>query len=145
MSKYQPLGDFLRSQYGDEVRVRFADIEKVLGFPLPASARFHRPWWSNNPENSAITKVWLQAGFRTEQVDMAGEVLVFARTKEAIVNSDTAGMSEGAKLLVPAKAYELPPHPAIGAMKGMLTIMPGVDVTEPADPDWGRIAYGDDD
>jgi len=27
-------------------------------------------------------------------------------------------------------------HPAWGAMKGMIRIMPGVDVTQPADPDW---------
>ena len=26
-------------------------------------------------------------------------------------------------------------HPAWGAMKGMIRIMPGVDITQPADPD----------
>lgn len=34
-------------------------------------------------------------------------------------------------------------HPAWGCMKGTLTIMPGVDLTAPADPDWGKV-YDDD-
>jgi hypothetical protein len=133
MSKYEPLGDFLRSQYGEEVRVRFADIERVIGFPLPASARTHRPWWSNNPDNSAITKVWLNAGFRTEQVDMAGETLVFARAKKEAMMAP--GFGEASVAPVPA-GTRLRPHPAFGAMKGMITIMPGVDLTEPAYPEW---------
>ncbi len=27
-------------------------------------------------------------------------------------------------------------HPLIGSMKGMVQIAPGVDLTEPADPEW---------
>lgn len=30
-------------------------------------------------------------------------------------------------------------HPAFGCMRGTLTILPGVDLTEPADPDWGKV------
>ncbi|MHB1104204.1 MAG: helix-turn-helix transcriptional regulator [Devosia sp.] len=30
-------------------------------------------------------------------------------------------------------------HPAFGCMKDTLTILPGVDLTEPADPDWGKV------
>lgn len=134
MSKYEPLGEFLRSQYGDEIRVRFAEIERVLGFPLPPSARTHRPWWSNNPDNSAITKVWLNAGFRTEQVDMGGETLVFARTRKEA--SMAAGFGEAKAALPVVAGKPLAPHPAFGAMKGIVTIMPGVDLTAPADAEW---------
>jgi hypothetical protein len=28
-------------------------------------------------------------------------------------------------------------------MKGAVTVEPGVDLTEPADPHWGEVAYGD--
>jgi hypothetical protein len=30
-------------------------------------------------------------------------------------------------------------HPAYGALKGMITLLPNVDYTEPADPDWGKV------
>jgi hypothetical protein len=31
----------------------------------------------------------------------------------------------------------VPRHPLFGALKGLLIVMPGTDLTEPADPDWG--------
>jgi transcriptional regulator with XRE-family HTH domain len=34
-------------------------------------------------------------------------------------------------------------HPLFGSMKGTTIIMPGVDLTQPADPDWGKV-YDDD-
>jgi len=33
-------------------------------------------------------------------------------------------------------------HPLFGWMKGTITIAPGVDLTQPADPAWGEVAYG---
>jgi hypothetical protein len=146
MSKYDPIGEFLRSQFGDEIPMTFVEVERVLGFRLPPSAREHRPWWSNNPDNSAMTKVWLKAGFRTERVDLAGEKLVFVRggAEEETMSPGKKGFSEAAAAASNI-AKGTTRHPALGAMKGMLTIMPGVDLTEPADPEWGRIAYGDDE
>src|SRR4051812_23683676 len=91
MSKFEPLTAFLSSLPTSERRVTFGEIKRILGFKLPPSARRHRPWWSNNPDNSAITKAWLAAGFRTEQVDMAGESLVF---RKAEPRSSAAGSSE---------------------------------------------------
>jgi hypothetical protein len=35
-----------------------------------------------------------------------------------------------------AEAGEKPFHPAYGFMKGLVRIMPGTDLTQPADPDW---------
>ena len=34
-------------------------------------------------------------------------------------------------------------HPLFGSMKGTSIVMPGVDLTQPADPDWGKV-YDDD-
>jgi hypothetical protein len=99
----------------------FAEIERVTGVKLPPSAIKHRPWWSNNPDNSVLTKVWLEAGFESEQVDMEKRKLVFKRVRpvKAAVETDDDFV-----------------HPAYGAMKGLIRIMPGVDLTEPADPEW---------
>jgi hypothetical protein len=122
MSKYAPLAEYLKRQGHERVPMTFAEIERITGAKLPASATKHRPWWSNNPDNSVLTKVWLAAGFESEQVDMAGRKLVFRRVRAP------------AKQLSPTG--EQPFHPAYGAMKGLIRIMPGTDLTQPADPEW---------
>ena len=119
MSKYTPLAEYLKRQDREHVPLTFAEIEKIIGAKLPPSATRHRPWWSNNPDNSVMTRAWLDAGFESEQVDMAARKLVFKRVR-------------GAK---PAGEEEKPFHPAYGAMKGLVRIMPGVDITQPADPE----------
>lgn len=123
MSKYSPLADYLKRQDRERVPITFAEIERITGTKLPASALKHRPWWSNNPRNSVMTKVWLDAGFESEQVDMESRKLVFRRVRK--LNTRGAGDEGGEK----------PFHPAWGAMKGLIRIMPGVDITQPADPE----------
>jgi hypothetical protein len=44
------------------------------------------------------------------------------------------------------RSKQIPPgerHPLFGALKGMTFIPPGVDLTEPADPDWGKVYEND--
>ena len=74
MGKYSALGDYLRAQTRSEVPMTFAQIERVIGAKLPQSHKY-RAWWSNNAFNSVMTKTWLEAGYRTERVDMAGRKL----------------------------------------------------------------------
>jgi hypothetical protein len=126
VSKYDALGAFLKSQRGDRVPMSFAEVERITGGKLPPSAAKHRPWWSNNPDNSVMTRVWLDAGFESEQVDMAGRKLVFRRVRRS-VDSSAAGSRH-------SQNY----HPLLGALKGLMQIVPGTDLTKPADPDWGK-------
>lgn len=79
MGKYDPLGDYLRSKQTAEVPMTFADIEQVIGASLPPASERHPAWWSNNPSNNVMTKVWLDAGYRTERLDLGGRRLVFRR------------------------------------------------------------------
>ena len=125
MSKYAALGTYLKRQTGEQVPLTFAEIEKITGQKLPASARKHRPWWSNNPHNSVMTKVWLDAGFESEAVDMPARKLVFRRVRGAQQPGE-----------VPQSAGEKPFHPAYGFMKGLVRVMSGTDLTQPADPEW---------
>ena len=125
MSKYSALGDYLKRQHGERVPLTFGEIERITGTKLPASAHKHRPWWSNNPDNSVMTKVWLDAGFESEQVNISARKLVFRR----VGKSRSRTMQDSG---------EQPFHPAYGFMKGLVRIMPGTDLTQPADPEWAH-------
>ena len=71
MGKYEPLAQFLRKQQTHEVRLTFGEIERIVGAKLPPSARKQRAWWSNNPDNSVMTKVWLWRRSRRGAIAMA--------------------------------------------------------------------------
>jgi hypothetical protein len=134
VGKYEPLGHFLRKQRTAEVPVTFREIEKITGVKLPPKAQHHRAWWSNNPDNNVMTRVWLAAGFESAQVDMAGRKLVFRRVAKAV--EPTSGFAERAQKRDAAKDGR---HPAWGALKDITFVPPGVDLTEPADPEWADL------
>jgi len=141
MSKYDLLGQYLKTQHASEVPMTFAEIERVVGTGLPPSAYRHRPWWSNNATNSVMTKVWLDAGYETSRVDIQARKLVFRRiAREA---KGMSGMSDVAQEFTPADSVEkkLGHHPAFGSMKGTFTIEPGYDLTSPmfTDEEWKEI------
>jgi hypothetical protein len=127
MSKYDALGSFLRSQGGELVPMTFGEIERVTGTKLPNSKQYPA-WWSNNIWNNVMTKVWLEAGYRSEQVDIAHEKLVFRRDV-----SDQRNLKEDSQMFEPApKSSVFQGHPIVGALKGTFTIEPGWDLTKPA-------------
>ncbi len=141
-SKYSPLARYLRAQSADSVRMKFSDIERVIGAKLPRSADTHRAYWSNNASNNVMTRAWLAAGFRSEQVDLAGRKLVFRRAerREAM---QAGGFSEApsAPSSVDGSSGEQPS--LFGCMAG--TVVINCDLTEPADPglaDYLDVVYG---
>jgi len=127
VGKYEPLGNYLREQRAQEVPLSFGQIERITGAKLPPKAQHHRAWWSNNPSNNVMTKVWIEAGFESTQVDMAARKLVFRRVGKRPVEEKAAVARKGER------------HPMFGALKDVTFIPPGVDLIEPADPDWGTV------
>jgi|ERR1700761_4216787 hypothetical protein len=128
MGKYSRLGEFLQAQRHKEIRMTFAEIERVIGSKLPPNSPQYPAWWSNNPSNNVMTKVWLSAGYRTEQVDVKSRKVVFRRIEDQIPDpSISVKPKEGAR------------HPLFGALKGLAQIPAGVDLTEPADAEWGKV------
>ena len=79
--KYAPLHEHLKTIKTDEWRTTFEEIEHILGFDLPDSARIHRPWWANQGERGGHSHAlaWEMAGWKTSQVDMVGECLTFVQ------------------------------------------------------------------
>lgn len=144
MGKYEALGPFLKGQPTEEVPLSFSEIEQVIGSTLPPSAYDHRPWWSNNPSNSAMTRVWLEAGFRTERVDMAARKLVFRRLRGGrlpTTSTDAAcsGYDRNTSSGVQEREKKPRRHPLFGALKGTFTIDPDWDLTQPATSEWADL------
>ena len=130
-SRYAPLTAHLRDIGQARIPMTFAEIEALVGYPLPASAHKHRAWWSNNPSNSVITWAWLAAGYKSEQVDMEAGRLVFRRAE-----------SEARKAAAPEAVPDRPEDRAgllkalYGALKGTVTVPDGTDLTAPTATDW---------
>jgi hypothetical protein len=120
MSKYEPLKTFLAGRAEGEVPMTFQEIERVIGAGLPPVAFKHRAWWSNNPSNSVITNAWLEAGYKTERVDMGSQKLVFRRAGAAAPPSSRAGWLARLR----------------GELKGTVQIAPGWDLTNPTGEAW---------
>lgn len=74
-SKYAPLFDHLQQATGREVSLPFAQVEAILGFRLPASARNRQAWWGSDPKHSHATS-WLHAGFSASP-NLTGETVTF--------------------------------------------------------------------
>ena len=79
--KYKRLYTHLCALPNQEWRTSFSEVESVIGFDLPASARLHRPWWANQNGGSGHSQAlaWGIAGWETADVDMDGETLLFRR------------------------------------------------------------------
>ena len=96
MNKYTALHNHLLNLKKDDWKTTFSEIESILGFVLPKSARRYSAWWANNHQNSRHTKAWLDAGWQTSDVDFGTETVMFLRQRKPLRNVK-------------------PPSPAIGA------------------------------
>ena len=83
--KYRRLYAHLCGLLSQEWRATFAEVETVLDFDLPPSARMHRPWWANQSRGNGHSHAlaWITAGWETAQVDMEAETLLFRRKGSA--------------------------------------------------------------
>lgn len=62
-SRYAPLTEYLRRSGTDRVELSLDEVQRIIGAPLPASARTHRAWWANSTTHSHAA-AWLDAGYR---------------------------------------------------------------------------------
>ncbi|MDE0283826.1 MAG: hypothetical protein OXN26_04665 [Gammaproteobacteria bacterium] len=129
MSKYAPLTGYLSSSGMDYILMTFAEVEDVIGDKLPRSAFEYRPWWSNNPSNHVNAYSWLRAGYKTADVDMVERKLAFRKASAdelPVGRNNKTSKDEGAS----------PYSRIFGALKGTVTIAPGVDLTLPTGEKW---------
>ena len=80
MSKYDKLQNYLESKKTGLWHARFSEIEKILEFDLPKSARTYPAWWSNEKSMKHVQCVsWLDIRWETSNLNLNKETVVFTK------------------------------------------------------------------
>ena len=61
--KYRNLQNWLENNSSERITLTFIEIDEILGFDLPKSAKTYTEWWANDSSHSQA--VWLDAGYKT--------------------------------------------------------------------------------
>lgn len=82
MGKYDPLFHHLAAKADVQWTASFAEIEAVLGFPLPDSASRYPAWWANQTGGGhSQSGSWQQAGWQTSNLDLDRKRVEFKKVE----------------------------------------------------------------
>ena len=76
---YRPLYEFLNSRFADRVVLTFGQIEDLLGFPMPASARTEIEWWTRPDRPDVEQQQAWQLAKRTAEPNLRAMTVAFER------------------------------------------------------------------
>lgn len=76
--KYYKLRQYLLDSKETVIAMSFSEIEEILGFQLNASAYKYPAIWSNSNSHS-LAVAWLDAGYRSEQLSLLHQTIVFRK------------------------------------------------------------------
>ena len=79
--KYLLLYKYLENRYANSVVLTFAQIEDLVGFPLPDQARCQREWWTDAdtaPAGPSYSDAWTLAS-RTASPNLLAKIVAFDR------------------------------------------------------------------
>jgi len=79
--KYLLLYEYLEHRYANSVVLTFAQIEDLVGFPLPDQARCQREWWTGAgaaQAGASYSDAWKLAS-RTASPNLLAKIVAFDR------------------------------------------------------------------
>ena len=88
MAKYINLTLYLGQLDAGLWEATFQEVEEILGFPLPDSARQYREWWANQGRSQSLS--WQGAGWKTTAVDLGRERVTFLHAGDRDEEDGTA-------------------------------------------------------
>ena len=141
MSKYKPLEEYLSRLQEHSIKLTFKQVEEIIGTPLPPSATHYRGWWSNNPHNGVIAYSWLNAGYKSAQVDMKSQTLFFVKTRYQTTDNSLPGKDSTTKSPITEwiAGNDSSDLEVLMKLRGTVTVMPGTDLTAPSGEEWERL------
>jgi hypothetical protein len=81
-AEYRPLHKYLEDRYAENLVLTFAEIEDLLGFALPDSARVTPEWWATADVPTVRTpqsRSWTEAS-RTAKANLPAQIVLFQRS-----------------------------------------------------------------
>lgn len=79
-SNYDAIGAFLESSKLDEMSMTFAQIEILIGRPLPMSALKYGVWWANSATNPQ-SQGWVSLGWKVRRIKVEDRKVEFHRER----------------------------------------------------------------
>jgi hypothetical protein len=131
MSKYDPLSARLAGHAEPEWRASFAEIEEVLGFPLPKTALTNRAWWHNTGAQPH-QRSWTGSGWEVAEVDHAQGRATFrkaaAAAPPAVAEAEPAPLPSVADEPAILKRLEATPKWSLALVTGGLVLAASLGV-----------------
>lgn len=78
--KYRLLTDYLSATNYKSIKLYLSEIENILHFKLPKSARKNRSFWANTKTHS-IALSWLCINYKIAEVNLNAEYVVFEKVR----------------------------------------------------------------
>lgn len=105
MAKYDPLEIYLSGVRSETVRLTFAEMDGILGSPLPRSAYQYSAFWGNSTEGSTHVwaDAWQRAGWRVTGFNLDQRYVDFRRFRAPPTDSreSTARLADSDRDVVP--------------------------------------------
>ncbi|WP_181707388.1 hypothetical protein [Chthonobacter rhizosphaerae] len=134
------LKSFLEASPTERVTLSFRQIEMLSGEALPDSLRVANGWVDPQPDAEGIHRDLSEAGFVPADVDPTALRVVLHRSGPThAANLEAAGVEPTSD----EHGRKRRRHPAFGALKGLISVAPGYDLTQPTiESDWLEETYG---
>lgn len=86
--KYRALWAWLREHPDQRLLVRFAELEELIGLPLPPSCRRHPAHWTSY-QGSAVARAIQDAGWVVAKVEVEDEQIMLTRQETQTASAST--------------------------------------------------------
>jgi hypothetical protein len=70
--KYYKLGEYLENLDSEKVTLSYGEVEGILGFKLPNSAKNHNAWWSNGGHDHS--RAWNDYGWASYKINLGKSI-----------------------------------------------------------------------